>query len=169
MAVIDQLVDGTATGVSAGGEPVGTVRVDAGRVAERAARADLRAQIAGLERRMADLAASTYPRLDLSPVTDVAAGAPRILPLGDLERTRDALAERLAAMRVEARAQAARQEDARETLHRMLADPPAHKGYRLTNRDLGIPGCSTYEVVPRFGILGRLASWWQVKISSGCP
>jgi hypothetical protein len=148
MAVIEQLVHG---------------------VDERAAREDLRTQIAGLERRMAYLAAATYPRLDLAPVTGTLDGAPRVLGLGDLERVRDALAGRLAAMRSAAAVQAGEQEDARVVLEQMLADPPAHRGRRLTNAQLGLHGCTTYEVVPRFGVLGRLASWWQVKISSGCP
>ena len=33
----------------------------------------------------------------------------------------------------------------------MLADPPAHKWKRLTNADLGRPGCTTYHVRPRAG------------------
>jgi hypothetical protein len=51
----------------------------------------------------------------------------------------------------------------------MLADPPGHRGWRISNAQLGLPGCTTYEVVPRLGVLGRLASWWHVKVSSGCP
>jgi hypothetical protein len=51
----------------------------------------------------------------------------------------------------------------------MLADPPAHKWLRLSNADLGLPGCTTYHVRPRAGLLGMLMGWWQVKISGGCP
>jgi hypothetical protein len=167
MAVIEQLVDEAAArqmcAVTALDAAVAALDV----VDERAAREDLRGQIAGLERRMAALAAATYPRLDLSPVT--VSGVPRLLELGDLERIRDALADRLAAMRSAAAVQADEQADARAALERMLADPPAHRGHRMTNAQLGLHGCTTYEVVPRFGILGRLASWWQVKVSSGCP
>ena len=54
-------------------------------------------------------------------------------------------------------------------LERMLADPPAHKWRRLSNADLGRPGCTTYHVRPRAGLLGMLMGWWQVKISGGCP
>jgi hypothetical protein len=135
---------------------------------ERAARADLRAQIARLERSLADLAASIHPWPDLSPVTSMS-GAPHVLDLGELERVRDALADRLAAMRLGALRQAERQADAREELERMLADPPGHRGRRISNAQLGLPGCTTYDVVPRLGVLGRLASWWHVKVSSGCP
>jgi hypothetical protein len=142
-------------------------RVDA--ATERAARADLRAQIGRLERQLAAVALSAYPRLDLRPVTPRMTGGPRMLGLGDLELARDALAARLATMRSAALVQAERQADAREALAQMLADPPAHRGRRLSNAELGLPGCTYYEVRPRFGLLGRLASWWQVKISSGCP
>lgn len=54
---------------------------------ERAARADLRRQIAVLERRLA-----TLPPVPAPPAT---ATGPRLLDLADLERTRDALAHRL--------------------------------------------------------------------------
>jgi hypothetical protein len=135
---------------------------------ERAARADLRTQIARLELALAHLAAATYPWPDLSPVT-TASGAPHVLDLGELERVRDALADRLATMRAAALRQAEAQACAREELERMLADPPAYRGRRIANAELGLPGCTVYEVVPRLGVLGRLASWWHVKVSSGCP
>jgi hypothetical protein len=136
---------------------------------EAAARDDLRAQIERLERRMATIAAAAYPRLDLSPVTPWMSRSPHVLDLGELEEVRDALAERVVHMRRMAIAQAEVQADARDELEQMLADPGRHRGRRMTNLELGLPGCTTYEVCPRFGVLGRLASWWQVKVSSGCP
>jgi hypothetical protein len=136
---------------------------------ERAARTDLRAQIARLERELAHVAASSYPRLDMSPITPHMRRGPRVLALGELEQVRDALAGRLSSLRTAALVQADEQADAREELERMLADPPGHRGRRMTNTQLGLPGCTVYEVRPRFGVLGRLASWWQVKVSSGCP
>lgn len=145
------------------------VWADVAAAPERAARADLRAQIERLERRLAHVAAATYPRLDLSPVTPWLTGGPRVLALGDLERVRDALAGRLETLRAAALVQAEAQADARAELECMLAEPRAYRGRRMTNAELGLPGCTTYEVVPRLGPLGRLASWWQVKISSGCP
>jgi hypothetical protein len=137
-------------------------------VDERAARTDLRAQIGRIERELAHIAAATYPRLDLTPVTPMADG-PRVLALGELEQVRDALADRLATLRTAALVQAEAQADARDELAAMLAEPRAYRGTRMTNAQLGLPGCTTYEVVPRLGLLGRLASWWQVKVSSGCP
>jgi hypothetical protein len=137
---------------------------------ERAARNDLRAQIARLERQLAHVAAAAYPRLDLSPVTPhLHHRTPRVLALGELELVRDALADRLTTLRTAALRQAEEQADAREELERMLAEPRAYRGRRMTNTQLGLPGCTVYAVVPRLGVVGRLAGWWQVKVSSGCP
>jgi hypothetical protein len=51
----------------------------------------------------------------------------------------------------------------------MLADPAAHRGERIALRELGRPGCGVYAVKPRLGLVGMLAGWWQVTLSSGCP
>jgi hypothetical protein len=132
--------------------------------AERAARAALRAQIARLEREAGVLVAR-----GVAAPARASTGGPRLLGLGELEVARDDLATRVVALRAEAAARAERVSAARAELERMLADPPAHRGVRIANSDLGLPGCTTYEVRPRAGLLGRLAGWWRVKISSGCP
>jgi hypothetical protein len=137
-------------------------------VAGRAARDSLRRQIARLERELGTLVVGAYPWLDPGPPLP-RLGGPRLLALGELERVRDALAARTSALRATAAAQAARQQAARYELERMLADPPRHKWRRLTNAQLGRPGCTTYRVAPRLGVLGMLMGWWQVKVSGGCP
>jgi hypothetical protein len=135
---------------------------------EQAARRTLRDQIARLEREHAAIVARVYPRLEVGPPRAELAG-PRLLTLGELERVRDALATRVVALQGGAEAQEARQAIALGELEQMLADPPAHKWKRLTNADLGRPGCTTYHVRPRAGLLGMLMGWWVVKISGGCP
>jgi hypothetical protein len=135
---------------------------------ERAARRTLQAQIARLERDHAAVLTAAYPRLDPGPPLSALAG-PRLLGLGELERIRDALATRVGMLKQRAAEQEARQADARRELERMLADPPAHRWQRLANADLGLPGCTTYHVRPRAGLLGMLMGWWVVKISGGCP
>jgi hypothetical protein len=135
---------------------------------ERAARATLRVQIARLEREHATLFASAYPRLEPGPAAPALAG-PRLLTLGELERVRDHLAARVATLTAAAAEQQRRQAQAAGELERMLADPPAHRWRRLRNQDLGLPGCTTYHVRPRAGLLGMLMGWWVVKISGGCP
>jgi len=70
-----------------------------------------------------------------------ATGGPRLLSLGELERE----------------------------LERMVADPGAHRWARVPLVALGEPGCGAYVVRPRLGLIGMLAGWWEVKLSSGCP
>jgi hypothetical protein len=122
---------------------------------ERAARADLRVQIARLDR-----ALTHAPR---------PAAGPRLQSLAQLEALRDALAAELARQRAAAEAEHAAQQAARARLEAMLADPPAHRFERVRLADLGEPGCGAYAVRPRLGLLGMLAGWWEVKLSSGCP
>jgi hypothetical protein len=114
---------------------------------ERSARADLRAQVATLERH-----GGRAP----------AGGGPRLLTLGELERVRDGLAARPAPA-------PAPDPAARRKLERMLADPAAHRWARVPLAALGEPGCGAYVVRPRLGLIGMLAGWWEVKLSSGCP
>ena len=135
---------------------------------EDAARRTLRAQIERLEREHCALVRATFPRLDPGPPQPSPTG-PRLLSLGELERVRDALATRVVTLRDAAEQQHARQAVALRELEQMLADPPAHKWRRLSNADLGRPGCTTYHVRPRLGLLGMLMGWWQVKVSGGCP
>jgi hypothetical protein len=165
MAAIDQIEiarTGARNSFGAGG------REAAEAADERAARRTLRDQIARLERELSAVAISAYPRVDSRAVTPPLAG-PRLLSLGELERVRDALADRLSSLRSQVAEQEARQAGAARELERMLADPPAHKWRRITHADLGLPGCGDYHVRPKAGLLGMLMGWWQVVVSSGCP
>jgi hypothetical protein len=154
-----------------GPRPASDERVEGGArpaADEHAGRRTLRAQIARLERELCAIVTETYPRLGPGPPT-AALGGPRLLTLGELERVRDELAARAATLRARAAEQSRRQETARRELERMLADPPAHRWRRLSNTDLGRPGCTTYHVRPKAGLLGMLMGWWEVKVSGGCP
>lgn len=137
-------------------------------VDERAARRSLREQIAKLERDYATAAASAFPRVELGPASARPAG-PRLLSLGELEATRDELAGRLAGLRERIAREADAQEDKRLLIERMLLAPARYKWVRVTNTDIGEPGCKSWHVRPRLGLVGMLAGWWHVKISSGCP
>lgn len=150
-------------------------RVSTSGTDERAARRALRAQVAKLERDLSALVVDGFPHIapprhaDASGGSDLRAGSPCLLDLGQLERTRDELAGRLQLAR---RASAERVEletRARELLERMKRDPRSYKFVRLPVRDLGEHGCGVWEVRPRVGLIGMLAGWWQVKLSSGCP
>jgi hypothetical protein len=143
--------------------PLAPVRVD-----ERAARRSLRDQIARLEHELVTVAAAAQPRLPLPPSAAPHAG-PRVLSLGELERTRDDLAARVGELRATRRELADRQAAKRLLVERMLLDPGRFKWVRVTNDDLGEPGCKSWHVRPRLGLIGMLAGWWHVKVSSGCP
>jgi len=136
---------------------------------ERAARRSLREQVARLEGELVRLAGGEYQPLPVpAPAAGVPAG-PRLLTLGELEAVRDDLAARAAGLRA-ARARLADEHAAsRALIERMLADPAAHKWVRVANHDIGEPGCKHWHVRPRLGLIGMLAGWWHVKVSSGCP
>ncbi len=147
--------------------PVGTVVHDVD-TDERAARRTLRDQIGKLERELGAAVCAAYPRVPTEPVGVRRAG-PRILGLGELEALRDDLAERLRELRSGAAVVAERQEAKRLLIEQMLLAPGEHKWVRVTNEDIGQPGCKNWHVRPRLGLIGMLAGWWHVKISSGCP
>ena len=137
--------------------------------AERAARRTLRSQIASLERQLADTFLTAFTMREFDLHREQAASQPRLLGLGELERVRDDLAERLREARIQISRRAEAHEANRLTLERMLLDPGHHRFMRVARSDLGEPGCGVWEVRPRLGLIGMLMGWWQVKLSSGCP
>ena len=137
-------------------------------VDERDARKTLRAQIARLESELGHAAVSAYPRIPLgAPVAGFA--GPRLLDLGELERTRDELASKLHQMRRQVTEQSDSQEAKRLLIERMLLDPGRYKWVRVSGIDIGEHACKHWHVRPRLGLIGMLAGWWHVKVSSGCP
>jgi hypothetical protein len=149
--------------------PPGTQRLaPPAEVDERAARRSLRAQIAKLERDLSSAACAAYPRVSLA-ATGARQAGPRLLTLGELEATRDELADRLARVRTNVSHQADVQEGKRLLIEQMLLQPGRYKWVRVTNADIGEHGCKNWHVRPRLGLIGMMAGWWHVKISSGCP
>lgn len=136
---------------------------------ERAARRSLRAQITRLEGELSDAFVTAYPMGGLDRPPARSPRQPRLLDLGQLERVRDELAERLRAARVSIAERAEVQDANRLYLERMLLAPEKHRFGRVSCRDLGEPGCGVWQVRPRLGLIGMLMGWWQVKLSSGCP
>jgi hypothetical protein len=136
--------------------------------AERAARRSLRRQIDRLERELADAFVTAYQMRGIAPISE-GRGEPRLLDLGELERVRDELAERLRGARLTISRLADVQAANRLQLERMLLDPGSYRFARISRQDLGEPGCGEWMVRPRLGLIGMLMGWWQVKLSSGCP
>jgi hypothetical protein len=89
--------------------------------------------------------------------------------LAELERMRDRLAGRAQDLRRLAGERVEHERASRELLEGMKLEPGRYKFLRLPVRDLGQGGCGVWEVRPRLGLIGMLAGWWHVKLSSGCP
>jgi len=140
---------------------------------EDAARASLRAQVAHLERQLSQIVVAGYPYIhihaDAQPLDATVAGGPRLLTLGELERQRDALVERVRRLRRQSAIRAERERHARALLDEMRLEPGRYRFTRLPVADLGEGGCGVWEVRPRLGLIGMLAGWWQLTLSSGCP
>jgi hypothetical protein len=135
---------------------------------ERPARAELRRQIARLELELGELFTSAFPKGGVS--YEVApAGGPRILSIGELEQLRDTLLGRIADVRSILSDRGYVEDRNRELLERVLAEPERYRWVRVSNEDIGEPGCRHYHSRPRYGLIGMLMGWWRVKVSSGCP
>ncbi len=148
-----------------------------------AARRSLRGQIAKLERDLADTLVTCFAHASSDLAAEVAhldtpfgveAGrvrlaAPRLLTLQELEAQRDDLARRVVDGRRRLSERAGEHERNRVRLERMLLEPGRHKFERIANRELGLGGCGVWQVRPRLGLVGMLAGWWEVRLSSGCP
>jgi hypothetical protein len=136
---------------------------------QQAARRTLRDQIARLEAQLAECVTTAFSTRGEVPFHVAGARGPRVLCIAELERVRDDLASRLSEARRELTAHGAAQEQARVRLERMLLAPGRHKFARVAAAEIGDGGCGVYQVRPRLGIIGMLAGWWHVKLSSGCP
>ena len=135
---------------------------------ERAARADLRRQIAAMELELARLFGSAFPRKGIEFGVP-GMGGPRLLSVDELEKVRDSLAVRLQDVKGRLHDHAYVEERNRELIEEMAEDPAEHKWIRVSNEDIGEPGCKHWHSRPKWGPLGLLLGWWRVKISSGCP
>jgi hypothetical protein len=133
-----------------------------------AARRSLREQIGRLERELSALFASAYPRKGIEWQVG-SGGGPRLLDVGELERARDRLAVRAEDARRTLRDRRYVEEKNRARIEALIADPRRFKWVRISNEDIGEPGCKFWHSRPRLGLIGMLMGWWRVKISSGCP
>lgn len=138
-------------------------------VDESAARRELRRQIGNLDRELGQLVGEAFGRVEVTYGVGVVAAGPRLLDLGELERLRDDLAERVAEARVTLAEQNRVEAANRELLERMLAAPSEYKWVQVSRDDIGAPGCGHWHSRPVLGPIGMLMGWWRVRVSSGCP
>jgi DNA-binding transcriptional regulator YhcF (GntR family) len=133
---------------------------------QRAARRELRRQIARLEAELA-----SYPR-ELQPPPSPEERphhGGRIAGVAELEATRDELLDRVAQVREAAASREQRRDKARERREEMVRDPEGHKWHWVSSEETGDRGCKEWRVTPRFGPVGAAMGWWRVKVSGGCP
>jgi len=135
---------------------------------ERAARADLRRQIAAMELVLARQFGSAFPRTGIDFAVS-GLGGPRLLSVDELEQVRDRLAARIQDVSRSLDDAAYVEERNRELIEEMASDPASYKWVRVNNADIGEPGCKHWHATPKWGPIGLLLGWWRVKISSGCP
>jgi len=135
---------------------------------ERGARDALRKQIRRLERELSMLVADTFPHVSPCEGARELLSGPRLLNLGELERVRDRLVVDVSRARRQAHERAELERRSRALLERMRREPARYKFTRLPVANLG-GFCGAWVVRPRLGLIGMLAGWWQVKLSSGCP
>src|SRR5438270_6540833 len=91
--------------------------------AERAARRSLRAQIASLERQLSDAFLTAFSMGGVSLLNGEHRSQPRLLDIGELERIRDDLAERLRATQIAISRRADQHAANRLILEGMLLEP----------------------------------------------
>jgi len=143
------------------------LRISTG-IDEAAARRTLRAQIAKLERELAELFTRAYPRKGFDWSVASRSG-PRLLGLQELEELRDDLAGRVEDVRHELRGRNQVEQANIRLIDRMVADPASYRWVQVSADDVGARGCKYWHSLPKLGIVGMLMGWWRVKISSGCP
>lgn len=142
---------------------------EAPREAQAAVRGTLRTQIAHLERELSHLIADGFPDIPAVARSSRGCRSPRLLSLAELEQERDALVASLHAAEAATAARERRHQAGRELLAAMQLEPGRYKFVRLRAVDVGERGCGVWQVRPRLGVIGMLAGWWRVKLSSGCP
>jgi hypothetical protein len=135
---------------------------------ERAARRTLLDQVARLEDELSQLFCSVWPRQGFE-FGVAGRGGPRLLSLAELEELRDELAGRVGHVRRTLSDRTYGEEQHRRLIEEMVLDPQAHKWVRVSNEDIGEPGCKHWHVRPRWSFIGMLMGWWRVVVSSGCP
>jgi hypothetical protein len=136
---------------------------------ERGARKSLRGQITRLERECSRVLAESFPYIAAPAGANMPGHFPHLLSFAELERLRDRLVGQLHELHHQAAEHTEHVRRSRELLDQMQLEPGRYKFMRLPVANLGQGGCGAWEVRPRLGLIGMLAGWWHVKLSSGCP
>ncbi len=134
-----------------------------------AARDALREQIARLECELSRVVAGGFPHIAAQGLHASSRRGASLLSLEELECSRDRLVMALRQARAQAAERVALELRSKELLEDMKLEPGRYKFRRLPLADLGQGKCGAWVVKPRLGLVGMLAGWWELKLSSGCP
>jgi len=121
-----------------------------------------------LERDVQRVLSAIAPR-NRPALPPVPGNGPRLLTMKQLELVRDALSTQLTVAEEALAVQVHTRHEKRSLLKRMTEEPTKFRWARVTSVDVGLPGCLTWESVPRLGPVGMVKNWWRIRISSGCP
>jgi hypothetical protein len=134
-----------------------------------AARDALRAQIARLEHELSKVIAGGFPNIPAQALQASPGRGAALLTMEELECSRDRLVLGLRQAQARAAQRVALELRSEELLEDMKLEPGRYKFKRLPLADLGQGKCGAWVVKPRLGLVGMLAGWWELKLSSGCP
>jgi len=126
---------------------------------ERLAREDLRRQIGQLERELGELFATAFPRTGID-FGVAAAGGPRVLGVADLEAVRDVLAARLQRAQAELSDRVDVEEQNREVIERMIAEPDRYRWVRVSNDGLVYVCDRENNRIQIFSADGKFLTMW---------
>ena len=117
---------------------------------------DLRRQIASLERELAELFATAFPRrgIELRGRAPPAARGSSASPSSSGSATRSPSACARPSDELGRRTYV--EERNRETLERMIAEPGRFRWLRISNEDVGERGCKHWHARPRWGPIGHV-------------
>jgi hypothetical protein len=136
---------------------------------EASARRALLDQTQRLERQLAAIISSAFPRVPAIRPSSSGGEGPRLLDLGELEQIRDDLAARVRHAQEQLDERGKVEELNRRRVEEMVLEPERHRWVRISREDIGERGCGGWHATPGWGLLGLLRNWWRVRISSGCP
>ena len=137
-----------------------TVEVD-----ERAARRNLREQVARLERELSAAFVTAFPRKGFE-WTVRPRGGPRMLSLGELEGLRDDLAQRLHDIREELSRRTQAEEEKRRLVELMHLEPGKYKWVRVSREEIGEGSCGAWHV--RLAQVSRRAAHASCTLVAAC-
>jgi hypothetical protein len=122
-----------------------------------------------MEAELGQLFASAFPRKGFDFTVPAPGGGPRILSVNELVRLLYSVASRVGQVKGVLHEHSNAEEANRLLIEEMTADPEAYKWVRVSNEEIGEPGCRHWHSRPRWGLIGMLIGWWRVIVSSGCP